>query len=506
MFDYVIVGGGSAGCVLAARLSGDPTVKVALIEAGPPDDASEIRTPLAFPQLFKTQYDWDYATEPEPWLDGRRVYLPRGRTLGGSSSINAMIYIRGNRADYDDWAAAGAADWGYDAVLPYFVKAEANERCTDQYHGKFGPLSVSDSRSPHELYDAFIEAGLQAGCPYNADFNASQQDGVGRYQLTQRNGMRCSAAVAYLHPAIERTNLTVITSGLATRILFDGPRASGVELVRRGNPLQLRAEREVILSAGTYGSAQLLLLSGIGPATDLSTHQIAVRQDLPVGIGLQDHPAVFVSYFTDTETLFTAFSPENVAMLREEGRGPLSSNCASVGGFLRTRPDLVAPDIQLHAGPSMYYEEGLGAPFDHAYSLGPCVAKPTSRGKVSLRSARPDAKLRILHNYLATREDRECMLTGMRVTLQIAEQEALRRYRRAPHLAPPSDSEADIWEFVKRRCHSLYHPTSTCAIGRVVDNELRVLGVDGLRVVDASVMPSIVRGNTNAPTIMIAEK
>jgi choline dehydrogenase len=195
-FDYVIVGGGSAGCVLAARLSGDPTVKVALIEAGPPDDASEIHTPLAWPQLFKTQYDWDYAAEPEPWLDGRRVYLPRGRTLGGSSSINAMIYIRGNRVDFDDWAAAGAADWGYDAVLPYFIKAEANERCTDQYHGKFGPLSVSDSRSPHELYDAFVEAGLQAGWPYNADFNASQQDGVGRYQLTQRNWMRCSAAVA----------------------------------------------------------------------------------------------------------------------------------------------------------------------------------------------------------------------------------------------------------------------------------------------------------------------
>ena len=218
MFDYVIVGGGSAGCVLAARLSGDPTVKVALIEAGPPDDASEIHTPLAWPQLFKTQYDWDYAAEPEPWLDGRRVYLPHGRTLGGSSSINAMIYIRGNRADYDDWAAAGAAGWGYDAVLPYFIKAEANERCIDQYHGKFGPLSVSDSRSPHELYDAFIEAGLQAGWPYNADFNASQQDGVGRYQLTQRNGMRCSAAVAFLHPAIERTNLTVITSGLATPV------------------------------------------------------------------------------------------------------------------------------------------------------------------------------------------------------------------------------------------------------------------------------------------------
>jgi choline dehydrogenase-like flavoprotein len=251
---------------------------------------------------------------------------------------------------------------------------------------------------------------------------------------------------------------------------------------------------------------QSLLLSGIGPAADLAMHQIAVRHDLPVGISLQDHPAVSVTYFTDTETLFAAQSPENPTMLQNHERGPLSSNDAAVSGFLRTRPDLAAPDIQLQAGPAMFYDEGLGAPFDHAYSLVLCVAEPTSRGKVSLRSARPDAKPRIQHNYLATPQDRECMLAGMRMTLQIADQEALRQDRRAPHLAPASDGEADIWDFVKRRCHSLYHPTSSCAIGRVVDSELRVLRVDGLRVADASVMPTIVRGNTNAPNIMIAEE
>src|SRR3954447_12719424 len=302
-YDYVIVGAGSAGCVLAARLSEKPEVKVALIEAGPPDTAQEIHIPAAFPQLFKTQFDWDFLTEPEPQLDGRRVYLPRGRMLGGSSSMNAMVYIRGNRADYDGWAKGGATGWDYDSVLPYFIKAEANERREDQFHGTQGPLSVCEGRSMNSLMGAFVEAAKQAGYPENQDFNGATQDGVGLYQCTQRNGMRCSTAVAYLHPAMKRPNLTVITGGLASRILFDGTRARGIEIIRNGAPEEIHADREVILSAGAYGSPHLLLLSGIGPAADLGLWQIPVRRDLPVGEGLQDHPAAFLTFFTDTESL-----------------------------------------------------------------------------------------------------------------------------------------------------------------------------------------------------------
>jgi choline dehydrogenase-like flavoprotein len=356
------------------------------------------------------------------------------------------------------------------------------------------------------LMRTFVEAAKQAGFPENPDFNGAAQDGVGYYQCTQRNGMRCSAAVAYLHPAMQRPNLTVVTGGLATRILFDGTRTSGVEIALGQELKEFRAEREVILSAGAYGSPQLLLLSGIGPAADLKKWQIAVRQDLPVGEGLQDHPAVFLTYFTEDESLFTALTPENMALLETEGRGPLTSNVGEAGGFFRTHAGLDAPDIQIHAAPAMFYEEGLGSLFDHAYSIGPCLLKPTSRGKLFLRSTRPDAKPRIFHNYFATPEDRACMIEGVRIALRIADQKALRTMQRSPHLTPVSDSEADIWDFVTRHCHTLYHPTSSCAIGRVVDNELRVFGCEALRVVDASVMPSVVRGNTNAPTIMIAEK
>lgn len=505
-YDYVIVGAGSAGCVLAARLTEDPSVRVALIEAGGPDTAQEIHIPAAFPQLFKTQYDWDFATDPEPQLDGRRTYLPRGRVLGGSSSMNAMIYIRGNRADYDGWAAQGADGWSYDDLLPYFIRAEANERGEDQYHGGFGPLQVRDGRSMHSLVDCFVEAAQQAGYPHNHDFNGDTQDGVGRYQFTQKNGMRCSAAVAYLHPAMARPNLTVITGGLATRIVMDGQRAVGVELARNGGTETIRAEQEVLLSAGAYNSPQLLLLSGIGPAAELAPLGIPAVHDLPVGRNLQDHPAAFLTWFTDESSLMGAATAENAALLMGEGRGPLTSNVAEAGGFVRTRPGLDAPDVQYHAAPAMFFEEGLAPAFDHAYSIGPCVLKPESRGSVMLRSARPDAKPRIQHNYLATENDRASMIEGVRIAMHIAQQPALRAVQRAPHLTPASDSDADIWTFVQRRCHTLYHPTSTCAIGQVVDPALRVMGLDGLRVVDASVMPSVIRGNTNAPTIAIAEK
>jgi choline dehydrogenase-like flavoprotein len=506
VYDYVIVGAGSAGCVLAARLSEDPQVKVALIEAGGPDAADEIHIPAATAALFKGRYDWDMSGDPEPGLIDRQLYLPRGKTLGGCSSMNVMIYIRGNRADYDEWAAGGAEGWSYDEVLPLFKRSEDNERGESEFHGVGGPLTVSDSRSNHPIADAVIEATKQAGHQHNSDFNAASQEGFGRFQMTQRGGMRCSTAVAFLRPAIERPNLTVITNALALRVLFDGDRASGVEIERGGQLERVEAEREVILSAGAYQSPQLLLLSGIGPADHLQPVQIAVRQDLPVGEGLQDHLMFVINWLTDSESLMTAMSPANVELFQTEGRGPLTSNVGEAGGFLRTRPELDAPDVGWLFAPVLFYDGGLGVPVDHGFAFGACVLKPTSRGRVTLRTRKPDSQVRVVHNYLATEEDRDTALAGMRITMEIASQPAFDAITRGPFRVPDSDSDADLMAFVRRFGHTQYHPTSTCAIGPVVDSRLRVHGVEGLRVADASVMPSICRGNTNAPTIMIGEK
>jgi choline dehydrogenase-like flavoprotein len=506
VYDYVIVGAGSAGCVLAGRLSEDPDVSVALLEAGGPDTADEIHTPAAFPAVFKSSLDWDLLGEQEPGLGNRRLYLPRGRVIGGSSSINAMIYIRGNRADYDEWAAMGFDGWGYEDVLPYFRRAEDNERGEDAYHGVGGPLAVSESRSMHPLVDTMLEAAQQAGHEHNPDFNGARQEGVGRFQLTQRDGLRCSCSDAYLTPAKQRPNLDVVSGAMATRVLFEGDRAVGVEIARDGQLVQLRAEREVILSAGSYHSPVLLMLSGIGPAEDLEPLGIEMRQSLPVGHNLQDHVMAQVNFLTDEQSLFLAVNPENIALLATEGRGPLSSNIPEGGAFFRSRPGLDAPDIEFHFAPSLFYDEGLTAPADHGYCFGPVVIKPTSRGRVMLRAPLPDSKPRVLCNFLTTEEDRQSMMAGVRMALEIAEQPALKAVEREPFSVPASDSDEDIMDFVMRASQTVYHPTSSCAMGQVVDSELRVFGVEGLRVVDASVMPTITRGNTNAPTIMIAEK
>ena len=508
MPDYVIVGAGSAGCVLAARLSEDPGASVTLIEAGPPDTQQELHIPAAFPALQKSDLDWDLTSEKEPALDGRRTYLPRGRVLGGTSQLNAMVYIRGNKVDYDNWAASeGAEGWSYEEVLPYFKRSEDNERGEDQFHGTGGPLSVSESRSNHTLADAWLEAAKKAGHEHNPDFNGARQEGVGRYQATQRNGMRCSTSVGFLHPVMDRPNLDVITGALVTRLLFDGKRAAGVEISRGGQLEEIRADREVIVSAGAYHSPQILMLSGIGPAADLEMLAIPVVEDLPVGEGLQDHPMTLLNYLTDEESLSTAAAdPANATMLETEGRGPLTSNLAEAGGFMRSREGLDAPDIQFHMAPVLYYDEGLGAPLDHGFAFGPCVLKPTSRGFVKLRAPLPISKPRIFSNFYDTPEDREAIIAGVRMALEMAEQDELKAVTREPFRTPASDSEEDIWTFVKETTQCVYHPTSTCAIGSVVDPELKVLGIDGLRVADASVMPSICRGNTNAPTIMIAER
>jgi choline dehydrogenase len=504
--DYVIVGAGSAGCVLAGRLSEDPDAKVLLLEAGGPDSVAELHIPAAFPAVFKSGLDWDLFGEEEPGLGGRRLYLPRGRVIGGSGSINAMIYLRGHRADFDGWAAAGCDGWSYDDVLPYFKRSEDNERGADEFHGIGGPLSVSDSRSMQPLIEVMLEAAVQAGHAHIPDLNVDRAEGVSRFQLTQRGGFRCSTADAYLNPALDRENLEVVSSAFVQRIVFEGDRAVGVEVVRDGTVETVRAEREVILSAGAYQSPVLLMLSGIGPSEELAPLAIAVREELPVGRNLQDHFMAQLNYTTDEPTLFGTFTPENFALLNDQGRGPLTSNIPEAGGFFRTTDDLDAPDVEFHFAPSMFFDQGLTAPSQGGYCFGPVVIKPTSRGRVMLRAPLADSKPRVLCNFLTTDEDRRSLVEGVRMALEIAAQPALKTVEREPFSIPASSSDEDILTWAQAAGQSVYHPTSTCAMGEVVDPELRVFGTTGLRVADASVMPTITRANTNAATIMIAEK
>jgi choline dehydrogenase len=505
MYDFVIVGAGSAGCVLAARLSEDPDVQVCLVEAGGPDTVQNIHIPAMFGQLFRTRCDWDYDSHEESVLGNRRIFLPRGRVLGGTSSINAMLYIRGNRLDYDGWNQPG---WSYDELLPYFKRSEDNERGESEYHGAGGPLSVSDGRSQNPSSKAIVDAAIEAGHPFNDDFNAGTQDGFGYFQLTQRNGRRCSAADAFLHPVLDRPNLTVETHLQVHRVLIENGRAVGVTGERLDGMVTLRAEREVILSAGAYNSPKLLMNSGVGPADLLHRLGIQVELDQPrIGQNLQDHPFTPL-IFTHSRpvSLLIAADPKYGRQFAEEGRGPLTSNGPEVGGFVRTRSGLSAPDVVFFAAPLMFPDSGLSMPSAHAISYGPVLLTPRSRGQVTIIAADPTAKPKIEHNYFSDPADLDAAVEGVRIAMDIAGQPALAPYTETHYQAPASDSDADLRTFVSRRAHSMFHATGTCEMGQVVDADLRVRGIDGLRVADASVMPTVGRGGTNASAIVIGER
>jgi choline dehydrogenase len=505
MYDYVIVGAGSAGCVLAARLSEDPEVGVLLLEAGPPDVNENIHVPLGYLQLARTEVDWDYCTAPEVNCDGRRLPIPRGKVLGGSSSVNAMIYIRGNRADYDGWDVPG---WAWDDLFPYFLKAEDNERGASPWHGVGGPLPVSDQRSGNAITPAFVDAGVEAGLARNEDFNGLEQDGVGMYQVTQRGGMRASASVAYLHPAMERPNLTVMPYMHVNRVLFDGTRAIGVAASQLGQEQELRAEREVILCGGTYNSPQLLMLSGVGPAEHLALREVEVRLDQPaVGENLSDHAASAAVWTTpEPESLLQALEPAALEEFTASQTGPFASNLAESGGFARVEAGVEAPDAQFHVAPVHIVEEGMGDPQAHGVWASPCLLTPVSRGSVRLASNDPTAKPIVRNHFYSAAEDMPRMIGALRLMQEICAQPAMRPYCAEPFTVPAGEADDDLRAHIAATTFPIYHPVGTCAIGSVVDGNLRVEGIDGLRVIDASVMPVVPRGNTNAPVIAIAER
>lgn len=524
MFDYIIVGAGSAGCVLGNRLSADPAVRVLLLEAGPRDWHPFIHMPAGIAKLIgKKNVNWDYSTAPERHLDGRMLWWPRGKVLGGSSSINAMCYNRGHQRDYDEWAELGAEDWHWDAVLPYFRKSEGNERGADALHGDDGPLGVSDHRYRNPLSAVFVDAAMQAGFPLNIDFNGARQEGFGFYQTTTRNGARCSAATAYLDPIRgKRPNLKVITGAMARKILFEGRRASGVLYTTRTGAFAEGAAREIILCGGSINSPQLLMLSGMGPAAHLRRLGIEVRADLPgVGGNLQDHLDVCTLQrstqaitYDDSDTLLNEARIAWNYYLHKQGPG--TSNIAEAGGFLRSSlAEDERPDLQFHFVPAQLDDHGRNRLPGHGFTVHACFLRPKSRGRLHLADADASTKPRIEANYLGDAEgfDRKMMREAVRVSRRILDQPAFAPFR-GEELFPGAKvcDDDSIDAFIRRKAESIYHPIGTCAMGRdrdpqaVVDPLLRVRGVDGLRVVDASVMPRLIGGNTNAPTIMIAER
>jgi choline dehydrogenase len=512
VFDYLVVGAGSAGCVVASRLTEDRAVRVLLLEAGGPDRMRQIRVPAAFPTLFKTAVDWAFYTEEQEHLHRRRLYWPRGKVLGGSSSLNAMIYVRGHPRDYDDWRAAGNPGWGFADVLPAFKKAENQERGPSEFHGVGGPLHVADLRCPNLLSRAFLEACVAAGIPRNDDFNGKEQEGAGFYQVTQKGGKRHSAADAYLRPALRRPNLTVVTEAHATRVLFEGRRAVGVEYLRQGQVQQERAG-EVILCGGAVNSPHLLLLSGVGPAGQLKSFGIPVLIDLPgVGRNLQDHVFAGACWScTRPVTLDGAGSLLNFLRCLALGRGPLTSNVGEAGAFVKSDPHVPAPDLQMYFAPAYYVDHGFTRPPGCGFSVGACLLRPRSRGAITLRSGDPLEPPAIQPAYLESADDLRTLVAGVKRARALGRSAVFDPFRGEEHLPGKQvQTDEDFVRYVRDRAETLYHPAGTCKMGNdassVVSPRLEVHGTSGLRVVDASVMPTLIAGNTNAPTIMIAEK
>jgi choline dehydrogenase-like flavoprotein len=524
-FDYLIVGGGSAGCVLAARLSEDAACSVGLLEVGGDGKGWVIDTPAAIGLMLPRKlHNHAFETVPQPGLGGRRGYQPRGKALGGSSAINGMVYVRGHRSDYDHWAALGNPGWSYADLLPYFRRSEHNEQFNDEFHGQGGPLNVAASRTGNPFQQHFLQAGREAGFPICADFNGAEQEGIGIYQVTQKNGERCSAARAYLFPAMNRPNLKVRTGVQVTRLLFEGRRAVGVQARDEdGQTLTLRARREVLLCAGALQSPQLLMLSGIGPAAHLRSMGIPVLHDLPgVGENLQDHPDLILAYRVHSLDLM-GFSPGGLWHLaREIGRyrrsrtGTITSNYAEAGGFLKSEPGLQAPDLQLHFVVGIAEDHARRMHAAHGYSCHVCLLRPASRGQVRLASPDPLAAPAIDPAFLSHPDDVERMVRGVHLTRRLMNMPALAHWRRpedaADLFSAHARSDDEIRQMLRDRVDTVYHPAGSCrmgpaaARGDVVDAQLRVHGLQGLRVIDASIMPTLVSGNTNAPVMAIAEK
>jgi choline dehydrogenase len=518
-FDYVIVGAGSAGCVLANRLSADGKNSVLLLEAGPRDTNLWIHVPLGYGKLFKAKtVNWMYQTEPEPGLDGRTVFQPRGKVLGGSSSINGLLYVRGQHEDYDRWRQHGNAGWGFDDVLPYFKKAENQQRGADDFHGVGGPLPVSNLGHPDPLSAAFIEAAAETGLPINPDFNGATQEGAGFFQTTTQYGRRASTAVAYLRPAKGRNNLQVETAALAQRVVFDGRRAVAVEYRRAASVRTARARKEILVCGGAYNSPQLLQLSGVGPAELLRKHGIDVVLDAPgVGHDLQDHLQIRVVMRCTKRITLNDIVNHPVRRIWAGARyaalrtGPLSIAAGTSGAFFKTNPRLATPDIQIHFLPFSTDKMGEKLHSFSGFSASVCQLRPESRGSLRIRNADPAAPPEIRINYLSTEVDRTANVEGLKILRKILQAPALSSYvveEVDPGIKVSTDEE--LLNFCRQRGSTVYHPTSTCRMGNdplaVVDQRLRLRGIQGLRVVDASVMPDLVSGNTNAAVIMIAEK